>query len=139
MRDITKRKCGTNHVKGTCLALPMRLFSIHRQPLPLEPRVPSEYQPYSERLTPCADTSPGKRARHFLASDGCEWRVREVPLPDCEKRAGFCLVFEATGVARRVWSYPADWFDASEATLRALCDATPSRRAAPECEAPRGA
>lgn len=108
-------------------------------PFPLEPPVPSEYQPYGERPIASADAPTGKHVRHFLAPDGCEWRVREVPLPDCEKRAGSCLVFETTGLARRVWSYPADWFDASEATLLALCEATPSRRAGPECEAPAGA
>jgi hypothetical protein len=72
-------------------------------------------------------THPEKRIRRFVAPDGRQWRVHEVPLPKCEKRAGFCLIFEADGLARRVWSYPANWVDMSQTELCALCEARPVR------------
>jgi hypothetical protein len=104
------------------------LFSILTTSHAYHPTVPSEYQPQTGRLPAYAKALLETRIRRFIAPDGREWCVREAPLPKCEKRSGFCLIFEADGLARRVWSYPASWLDMPQTDLCALCDARPIRR-----------
>lgn len=58
--------------------------------------------------------------RRVLGTDGREWRVREVPHPPYDRRAGSCLIFDTTDAARRVRDYPANWFDLTDDELFAL-------------------
>jgi len=58
---------------------------------------------------------------------GTAWYVREVDaraIPGA--RAPRCLVFDAMGASRRVWSYPAAWETLSDAALVAICNGLPA-------------
>lgn len=46
------------------------------------------------------------RARELVSPDGATWRVREALMPDGE----WALIFDRQGFARRVRSYPSDWW-----------------------------
>lgn len=51
-----------------------------------------------------------------------EWLIREI---DCRNLPGAkapqCLICECAAVVRRVWAYPANWYDLPDETLRLLC------------------
>jgi hypothetical protein len=57
----------------------------------------------------------------YCDQDGARWQVREVDaraVPGA--RGARCLLFEAEGVVRRVWDYPADWMRLAPAELVSL-------------------
>jgi hypothetical protein len=64
-----------------------------------------------------------------LNHDGLLWVVREVETENVPgARAGRCLLFESDAVVRRVWEYPADWAERSDAFLRGLVERRQSPR-----------
>jgi hypothetical protein len=53
------------------------------------------------------------------------WRVREVDTTHVPGARGpRCLIFEADGVVRRVWNYPASWAELSDSDLWRLLDSS---------------
>lgn len=63
----------------------------------------------------------GMRVRSYRAADGATATVREAAVPNAPwARGPRCLLFECEGAVRRVWQYPADWHEASDAALDAL-------------------
>jgi hypothetical protein len=61
--------------------------------------------------------------RKFSDAEGLIWLVYELPAGERGLR-GFprSLVFERTGIVRRVQNYPEDWATLDEQALRDLCD-----------------
>jgi hypothetical protein len=58
-----------------------------------------------------------------IVGDGMRWRVREVDTTHVPgARAPRCLIFEAEGVVRRVWTYPENWAELNESDLGRLLD-----------------
>ncbi|HVX40452.1 MAG TPA: hypothetical protein VHB25_12850 [Gemmatimonadaceae bacterium] len=49
-----------------------------------------------------------------------DWQVREIASPTYDRRRGRSLVFISDDVMRRVWSYPANWYELSDETLYLL-------------------
>lgn len=57
----------------------------------------------------------------FTDADGRAWRVLEVACAHVPGARGpRCLVFFAEGIARRIWTYPADWRQLSSGALDRL-------------------
>jgi hypothetical protein len=58
--------------------------------------------------------------RRFLDTDGVNWRVQELQMP--QRRAA--LYFESEGSFRRVAEYPSDWRDLTTGELEILSRGT---------------
>ncbi len=57
----------------------------------------------------------------FTDADGLAWRVVETACADVPGARGpWCLIFLAERIARRVWTYPADWRRLSAGALARL-------------------
>jgi hypothetical protein len=53
-----------------------------------------------------------------LLHDGVEWHVREVSAASIPgSRSEHCLIFDSDMTVRRVWDYPATWFDLADDDL----------------------
>jgi hypothetical protein len=66
--------------------------------------------------------------RQLRDSQGREWRVYERTATDMSPMAGRCsLVFDAEGIVRRLWRYPATWASLPDAELVGLMDAVAGR------------
>jgi hypothetical protein len=71
-------------------------------------------------------TAPATRRREslhrvFVDGNNVAWMVRECVAPaDLCSRGARCLIFEAEGRARRVWTYPPNWRELDEAALTRL-------------------
>jgi hypothetical protein len=74
-----------------------------------------------EHLNKTAAPGTSPRVRQLIADEQL-WTVHEVASPQFDRRGGIHLVFESEGVMRRIRSYPANWFDLSDAELYALTD-----------------
>lgn len=73
------------------------------------------------------DLSQDDRVRTFWA-DEHYWRVREIPVPNFDRRGGTHLIFEAQEIVRRVRHFPENWIELSDEDLYALCDRRRSAR-----------
>ena len=62
---------------------------------------------------------PHPAARVFEA-DGRRWLVRERLLPLADEASRPSLIFESDGIARRLRTYPAGWFDLPDDELYRL-------------------
>jgi hypothetical protein len=63
----------------------------------------------------------GRPQRAFIDAEHVAWIVRECVAPrDACPRGTRCLIFEAEGRARRVWTYPPNWREMDEAELARL-------------------
>jgi hypothetical protein len=79
------------------------------------------------------------RARGFSDSTGHRWYVRELPPLGSPGREAATLMFfrSSSGgtsgdhLARRVWRYPSDWRELSDAELEAICNGPPGRPGRP--------
>ena len=60
------------------------------------------------------------RVRVIRDDEYREWTVREVPPTVYDRRHGNSLVFINSDVMRRVRSFPADWYELSDADLYAV-------------------
>ena len=70
--------------------------------------------------SPLAPRSDRPR-RAFIDAEHVAWIVRECVAPhDACPRGTRCLIFEAEGRARRVWTYPSNWREMDEAELARL-------------------
>lgn len=61
--------------------------------------------------------------RLVYAEDGTRWRIREAlahDVPGAESPS--CLIFDAGHVCRRVWRYPEEWTELSDASLLAIVE-----------------
>lgn len=77
-------------------------------------------------MTPSQDT-PRSSARQRtvgnprqLRWEGRQWSVREVTVPDYDRRGGTNLIFENPEVMRRVRAFPPNWRELSDAELYSL-------------------
>ncbi len=62
--------------------------------------------------------------RHLIDPEGREWRVYERAASDFTPTMGrSSLIFDAEGIVRRLWHYPASWAALSDAELLVLMDA----------------
>ena len=73
---------------------------------------------------PVAGEAPRARPRGprtFLDRAGAEWRVTEVPAAAVPAARGpACLVFHSEAAIRRVWRYPPNWRQLTDAELEVL-------------------
>ena len=61
--------------------------------------------------------------RHLVDAEGREWRIYERAAGDLSPGAGRpSLVFDADGIVRRLWRYPASWSALPDAELLRLMD-----------------
>ena len=58
--------------------------------------------------------------REFVDADGTQWRVREMPFSQYDRRRGCSLIFWSEGAVRRVRDYPTDWHELSDIELGLL-------------------
>jgi hypothetical protein len=62
--------------------------------------------------------------RHLVDAHGREWHVYERASGNMSPIAGrSSLVFDAEGIVRRLWRYPASWAALTDAELLGLMDA----------------
>lgn len=62
--------------------------------------------------------------RHLIDPQGREWHVYERATGDSSPTTGrSSLIFDAEGVIRRLWHYPASWAVLSDTELLVLMDA----------------
>ena len=66
--------------------------------------------------------------RHLRDTQGREWRVYERTSTDVSPMAGHrSLIFDAEGIVRRLWRYPATWASLSDTELIGLMDTVAGR------------
>jgi hypothetical protein len=85
----------------------------------------TERNPESQRPNPAGEAAREVRS---LLGDGERWMVYEIQAPAFDRRGGKHLIFESTGVMRRVRDYPASWRELSDAALYALSLSPPQGR-----------
>lgn len=61
-----------------------------------------------------------ERERLFVDAEGAQWRVKEMPFSNYDRRRGHSLIFWSEGAVRRVRDYPADWYLLSNEELAKL-------------------
>jgi hypothetical protein len=91
-----------------------------RSNLPPVRHVRIEPTPNASNASPGSARPSERRVRRFIGDDGREWMVEETPLPGYDRRSGTCLVFRSANAARRVRTFPADWFTRLDADLYQL-------------------
>ena len=90
-----------------------------------------------------ARSGPSSSVRKFIDEETFgphttvhEWVVMErEAVADAGGPGPRCLIFMSERAVRRVWKYPANWFELDDAALRALRDA-PLRPTPPEAQQP---
>ena len=80
--------------------------------------------PTPQREPPGAGDGPRVRPRGprvYADRAGVEWRVEEVPAAAVPAAKGpACLMFHSEGAIRRVWRYPPNWRQLTDAELEVL-------------------
>ena len=75
------------------------------------------HDPEPQREPPTTREGP----RAFADRAGVEWQVTEVPAAAVPSAKGpACLVFHSDAAIRRVWRYPANWRQLTDAELEVL-------------------
>jgi hypothetical protein len=83
-------------------------------------RTPTPPQHFAFRVPLDASAPPGPK-RQFTDARGGLWEVRERPAPrEPWARGASFLLFESSGIVRRVWDFPADWFTLADSELERL-------------------
>jgi hypothetical protein len=62
-----------------------------------------------------ASTDPGRT--RVIEEGGHRWTVAEAEFPTSANPLGRCLLFTSDAVIRRVRTYPADWYERTDAAL----------------------
>ncbi|HXT17170.1 MAG TPA: hypothetical protein VN706_16150 [Gemmatimonadaceae bacterium] len=67
------------------------------------------------------ETALADRWRDIRGGDGNIWKVFERGPGSLHPDLGSSLIFDSGSVVRRIYAYPNNWFDLSDADLLALC------------------
>lgn len=79
---------------------------------------PPHHLAFRAPLEPSGPTVP---KRQFTDARGNLWEVRERPAPrEPWARGPSFLLFESSGIVRRVWDFPADWITLPDRELEQL-------------------
>jgi hypothetical protein len=83
-------------------------------------RTPTPQQHLAFR-SPIDASAPPVPKRQFTDARGNLWEVRERPAPrEPWARGASFLLFESSGIVRRVWDFPSDWLTLKDAELEQL-------------------
>ena len=79
--------------------------------------------PVVPQLQPGAQASHNRYMKLLVDAEGREWRVYERTTGELSPAGGRrSLVFDADGIVRRLWRYPASWCALPDAELLRLMD-----------------